>query len=186
MKLISINIESSRHLDRVLPFIQKEKPDVLCLQEADENMLNELETQGYNIGFAPIYITTVEGKYLEEGELIASKYPLDAKIFYYYKPEGEIPHYNEEDKRNHTAQVLVSATVTIDNDEYIFATTNFTWSPDGDNVTDNQILDLQTMREELATYQPHILCGDFNLPRGYNTLYPTLAEGYTDCIPEKY
>ena len=34
MKLISLNIEGDKHLDdKILPFFDKEKPDVLCLQE---------------------------------------------------------------------------------------------------------------------------------------------------------
>ena len=33
MKLISLNIELNRHHDLVLPFLKKEKPDVICLQE---------------------------------------------------------------------------------------------------------------------------------------------------------
>jgi len=34
VKLISLNIEGDKHLDdKILPFFDKEKPDVLCLQE---------------------------------------------------------------------------------------------------------------------------------------------------------
>jgi exonuclease III len=32
MKLININIEGDKHFDTVIPFLEKEKPDVLCLQ----------------------------------------------------------------------------------------------------------------------------------------------------------
>ena len=36
IKLISVNVERSKHLDRVLPFIERERPDVLCVQEMCE------------------------------------------------------------------------------------------------------------------------------------------------------
>ena len=33
LKLVSTNIEGNRHLDKILPFLQKSKADVICLQE---------------------------------------------------------------------------------------------------------------------------------------------------------
>lgn len=36
MKLISLNIEGHKHIDRQLPFFEIEAPDVLCLQEVFE------------------------------------------------------------------------------------------------------------------------------------------------------
>src|SRR3990167_563057 len=37
LKLISLNIERSKHLGTVLSFLEKQQPDVVCLQEVVEN-----------------------------------------------------------------------------------------------------------------------------------------------------
>jgi len=33
IKIISLNIERSKHIDRILPFLVREQPDVFCVQE---------------------------------------------------------------------------------------------------------------------------------------------------------
>ena len=33
---------------------------------------------------------------------------------------------------------------------------------------------------------PHVFCGDFNIPRGHNVLYETLTTRYTDSVPATY
>src|SRR3989344_3841243 len=36
LQLVTLNIERSKHLDLVIPFLKREAPDVLCLQELSE------------------------------------------------------------------------------------------------------------------------------------------------------
>ena len=55
LKLISLNIERSKHLDRVIPFLQKESPDVVCLQELAKKDIPAFEqTIGGACFFAPM------------------------------------------------------------------------------------------------------------------------------------
>ena len=43
LKLISLNIEMDRHLDRIIPFFKEQRPDVILLQEVLDNNVEQLE-----------------------------------------------------------------------------------------------------------------------------------------------
>jgi len=45
---------------------------------------------------------------------------------------------------------------------------------------------LAKLLTELDQLPPHLLCGDFNMPRGFNSLYPKITNFYTDAIPRHY
>ncbi|MEA2056412.1 MAG: hypothetical protein U9O78_01685, partial [Patescibacteria group bacterium] len=45
MKLISVNIEGDKHLDKVLPFLKKEQANVICLQEIYEHQQKNFEKE---------------------------------------------------------------------------------------------------------------------------------------------
>ena len=38
----------------------------------------------------------------------------------------------------------------------------------------------------LSNRPAHILCGDFNIPRGYNSNYELITKHYTDTIPSTF
>ena len=39
LKLVSLNIEKDRHLDRIVPFLSEQMPDVFCAQEVYESSI---------------------------------------------------------------------------------------------------------------------------------------------------
>jgi exonuclease III len=45
IKLITLNIEGDRHLDRVIPFLQKENAHVVCLQEVLQSNVELLKKE---------------------------------------------------------------------------------------------------------------------------------------------
>jgi len=45
LKIISLNIEGRKHLSRVMPFFEREKPDVICLQEIYESDFEKIEKE---------------------------------------------------------------------------------------------------------------------------------------------
>lgn len=57
LKIISLNLERSKHLHLNLPFFQRENPDVLCLQEVLEADIDrivqetDLETSSLATGY---------------------------------------------------------------------------------------------------------------------------------------
>jgi exonuclease III len=182
MKLISINIESKRHLKRVLPFLEEEDADVIGIMEAPEDMVDVLTARGYHTTFAPMTIRTQDGATFTDGVLFASKEPHEATVHYYHKAMAEIVPYQTTDKRGTIAHPVIFANVS---GMYI-AVTHFTWNPNGETADANQTTDLAALLTFLQTKPPHILCGDLNIPRNINTLYQTLAAHYTDHIPLEY
>jgi exonuclease III len=53
MKLISLNVEGSKHWGFVDPFLAGEQPDVVCLQEVFEDYAKQFaETHGMYLAFA--------------------------------------------------------------------------------------------------------------------------------------
>jgi len=55
LKLVSLNIEGSKHLDLVLSFLEREAPDVVCVQELFESDAPLFESRlGMEHAFAPI------------------------------------------------------------------------------------------------------------------------------------
>jgi exonuclease III len=182
MKLISLNVEGITHQTRVLSFLETAAADVLCLQEAPEAFVSKLLQWGYHTTFAPMMIHTGGEETFPEGVLLASREPHNADIHYYYQPQPNIIAFDPTDFRATKAQVVILAQLG----EVTIATTHFTWGPDGSAATPEQTADLRALLNYLASKSPHVLCGDFNLPRGHNPLYPELCKHYTDTIPRNY
>ncbi|MCA9357173.1 hypothetical protein H6784_05425 [Candidatus Nomurabacteria bacterium] len=182
MKLISLNLEGRRHLDTALPFLEKEKADLLTLQEAPEEIVLWLKEQGYKTTFLARCLKTQDGVQYTDGEIIASKQPHQAETFYYYRPSDSILEENLSDRRLTNAQGLIFATVG----NYKIATTHFTWHQHGEIAGVHQTTDMKTLLQYLDTKPPHVLCGDFNIPRLYNSLYSELISHYKDEIPKHY
>lgn len=182
MKLISLNLEGKRHLVTALPFIEKESPDYLALQEAPEDIQDWLQNQGYHTTFSPMNIKLQDGIKFTSGIMFASKVPHDSEIHYYYKPNKNIVEYVKENKRGTIAHSVIFATI----DNINIATTHFTWNPVGETADIHQTNDMKSLLEYLDTKPAHVLCGDFNIPRLQNELYLDLNERYTDNIPNHY
>ena len=172
-KLISLNIERSKHLHRNIPFLQKEQPDVLCLQEvleADLSKIAEDLLMPYHIWLKDILTnasTNSNGKAGYSGPAIFSRTPMfETGNEYYHFPEGGIVLEGEADRYSETnAQGIVWMSTDIGGERYVFANTHFTWSRNG-NTSEKQLLDFENLKKILATLPPHVLCGDFNAPRG--------------------
>jgi endonuclease/exonuclease/phosphatase family metal-dependent hydrolase len=75
---------------------------------------------------------------------------------------------------------------TVVNGElYRIGTTHFWDSSDGHADTMQRTL-MRRLIPTLEREPPHVLCGDFNIPRGHNTLYDKLAVRYNESIPLHY
>lgn len=66
------------------------------------------------------------------------------------------------------------------------ATTHFTWTPQGEAPSEEQVLSMKAFLEKMQNMEPHIICGDFNIPRTENVLYGELTKHYTDAVPATY
>ena len=186
MKLISINIEGTKHVNTVRAFLLKEQPDVICLQEAQKDLLPLLEEGGYTYATLAHTLRT-DDTHLEEPEglILASRYPAVFESFYYHMPEGGIQPFMKAQWRDTCAYGVIIARIQYEGMQYQIATTHFTWTPDGKPNTE-QDSDLEILLSKLGEAGPHILCGDLNIPRLHNRNYQTLIEHYTDGIPSSY
>lgn len=189
LKLITLNVERSKHLDRVLPFLAEQKADVVCLQEiAERDTRRFREAAGENMVFAPMTQWVKEGPPTVIGVGIFSPYPFVYSVAQYYHGNGDaLAVFDEtsiETKAKTVANPLLIAEVEKEEVSYRIATTHFTWTPDG-SASDYQRQDLQSLFGITSQLGDFVLCGDFNIPRG-GELYTELIKHFTDEIPPQY
>ena len=90
MKLVQLNIWQGRLLKQVVEFLEREQPDILCLQEVYSSriasplfdFLSSLEIiqqrfASYHTFFSPSYDMTLLDKQFSFGNAILSRFPLD-------------------------------------------------------------------------------------------------------------
>lgn len=194
MKLISLNIEGSKHLEHVLPFIARESPDVLCVQEIFERDAEMIAKKyGMEYYFAPMILSQYKKESSEAWEsfgiCIFSKTPIEnAKSEIYWSPHADLQPFDATDvhtKRKTERHILLSGKILADETEYTVATTHFTWTPNGQSDAYQEV-DAEKLLQILETFSEVILCGDFNIPRNHNPLYEKFSARYTDAIPKEY
>ncbi len=193
MKLISINIECNRHTDRVLVFLKKEKPDVVCLQEILEEEFemykNELSFEGVfqTLSYIqPRHFSDLAGK--RQGVAIfAKKIVKSGSTFYSGQNENILKSFDEymsdEKFQKNNAFVWIE---TKDDDENLFkfVTTQLPVTNKGE-VTTYQIEVINSMLSHLENLGELVLCGDMNAPRGHES-FSLIEEKYQDNIPLEY
>ncbi len=183
MKLVSVNVEGKRHLDKVFSFLEIEDPDTVCLQEAPIDITSWLKERGYRVTFLPLTLMSQDGTNFPQGDLFASKVKYEVDIFHYYQPCDSLPLFDEGRVRETTAKAVILAQI----DDLLITTTHFTWTPNGEVPNKDQVSDIKKLFSFLDELPPHILCGDLNIPRNINRLYKDeLMPRYIDAIPKKY
>lgn len=191
LKLININIEGDKHWDRVLPFLSTEAPDVLCVQELYRDELEKI-TGFSSSTFLPNTRRphTAGGVSVEFGMALFTKTPPVRTHTKYYDRNGptELPEFDKSTpERLHDTywHGYVAADVVQGGSRFSIITTHCTWTPHGE-AERYQLEDVEDMKHLLADEGEHVLCGDFNIPRGKNPIANLLSQGYTDQIPPNY
>jgi endonuclease/exonuclease/phosphatase (EEP) superfamily protein YafD len=184
MKLVDLNIEGERHLERVLPFLRRERADVVCLQEVFEvDFPVLLEAAGGDGFFAPMsrmdhlnqYTHTARGVWGIAMFTRLAHMPFK-RIF--YVGNGSIVSHTHPDDDNH---VLLTTTVTSGGSEFVIGTTHFTWTPDGQANAQQR----DALKKLLAVLPREIvLCGDFNAPRG-REMFTAFTRHLKDNVPSE-
>lgn len=190
LKLISLNIESHKHLEKVLALFQAEQPDVICLQEIFKVDLPFFtEALGMEAHFLPCADidrpTNYEFDPLGEwGIAILTRLPHQEFNAEYYVKHGPNPAKIIDYEANSVDRGVIWTTVTKDDQPFTIATTHFTWSEAG-SATELQAKNMTELLRILEPLPELILCGDFNAPRGRVT-FQMLADRYIDVIPAQY
>ncbi len=185
IRLVSANIEGDLHLDLVLPFLRKQQPDVICLQEVFGSDIPVLTGPSFQSFFLPMSRKiNRSGDLADWGLAIASRLSVQKSFSdYYYCPVSGIVAFDEILKRDTVAQGIAGITLAANGAAVTVVATHFTWTPDGapNHAQDADIIALLDFVKPLA---PHVLCGDFNIPRRQNRHYQTLTAHYTDQVPK--
>jgi len=184
MKLVSVNMEGARHIPLVKQLLLDEVPDTICLQEAPEFFTTSLQEKGYQTSFAPMLVRDRDGNNYIEGLILASKTIQTSNAYYYYKSATDIC-ISVSRVDSTVANAVLYADVVVDDQTYTIGTTHLPVTANG-KTNDHQTACAKKMLAPLETIKPHLLCGDHNMPRGYNQLYNLFTDAYTDTIPIEY
>lgn len=188
LKLISINVERSKHLDLVVPFFEKEQADVVCVQELMRRDLPLFEEVLGPAVFTPVVRHAGDEDEGEEGNAVFTKLPVLATAAHQYVgASGPFEDYNPTDgttKHATRKDAVTSADVEAPEGVYRIATTHFTWTPDG-KPDAYQREDIQKVLDILRALGEFAFCGDLNAPRG-GEIFAYLANRYADAIPAEY
>ena len=184
IKLISLNIEGRKHLDRVIPFFKEQKAEVICLQEVFKKDLPFIEKSlQMKAIFIPFLRTSQAIDYQPGNDLFgvailsSSDFNQSQHRYYPHRP-SLIPKYAGPRSYDH---VLLWVTVHKNKIPFTIANTHFTWAMP-DQADQIQKEDLKELLAILKTIPQFVLCGDFNAPRGQRT-FDNLASFYQDNIP---
>lgn len=178
LKVLSLNIEGQKHLERVRGFLASEKADVVCLMEVYQSNVESLVGAEYRDWvYAPNNVVQQESatrKRETMGVMIMSKQMFDRQTIKYF--DGKTPG---------TVAMIGTGThspvmVVVELGKYRLGAVHFTWTPAA-SETQKQNEHLDNLLDELAGVEM-VMCGDFNIPRG-NELYEKLSARYHDNVP---
>lgn len=188
LRLLQLNIERSKHFDRVLPFIRTHTPEVLCIQEIYEHDVPRFEALGYHAYFAPMNMRKEGDEEGVQGVALFSTLPMQKTwTAQYGGTQGALPIYQgETPEAKHDTQRFVATFTEIQKDGKVFriGTTHFPWTPDG-SASDFQRTDMRTLVSVLEGIDSFVFAGDLNAPRG-GEIFSMLADRFRDDIPTEY
>jgi endonuclease/exonuclease/phosphatase family metal-dependent hydrolase len=185
IKLISVNLERDNHYNTVLPFLDKEKADVICLQEAPESFSEHLKQRGYFTFFAPMAVFPLVDSLGAVGILVATKLPQFSHSQYFHRSDELITEYDYDNVEQTLSLAYIMTSLKTPSGNFAIATTHMIDTRDG-KENPLQTKAVKSMLEKLRSEPEHLICGDFNMPRGFNNLYKVVTEEYRDEIPEEY
>lgn len=189
IKVISLNVEGSKHLTLVLPFLKLENPDVVCLQElavADiplfEDELNAKCT------FAPMFRREKDDLKQVVGVGVFTRVPVvGTKIKYYVdhlNPSQIFDNTTQETKFKTASFALAGVTLKLGEKNCTLYTTHLPVTDEA-KPTNFQRETLVSLLSALEKENSFVLCGDFNAPRG-TEIFTALAQIYKDNVPARY
>jgi endonuclease/exonuclease/phosphatase family metal-dependent hydrolase len=189
LKLVSLNVERSKHLDRVVPFLQRENADVVCMQEFVEHDIDQLSQalQGASCVYEPLAKRPQDHPPGIIGLGIFSRLPMSARRADYYvgKPGVLLDNIQiDETTYNNMNRVVLSCDIEKEGNAFQIATTHFRWTPNGE-PDQGQREDMMALLRVLTDLGQFVLCGDFNAPRG-GEIFSMLASRFKDNIPVEY
>jgi len=180
IKFLTLNLfEGGKLFDNILKFLDKEKPDILALQEVydgkDKKLAKNLRSMEvlkqflnkYHYHFTPeLIVVRDEGKIIE-GNAIFSKFPiLNSSVIFFSHPYGEYDRYPEEGDYAKHPKNMHCCSIKIENKILNACNIHGIWGRDG-NDTKDRIKMSKIIVNQIKGKKNVILAGDFNI--NYNT-----------------
>jgi endonuclease/exonuclease/phosphatase family metal-dependent hydrolase len=182
LSLMTLNVESDRHVEGVRSVIAEHRPDIVCLQEALEKDCTEIARQ---TGYALKYVLATRVERLDGtldgwGVAVLTRVPVQRQTVSIYSENTAVGIHREP---NDFPRLLLVTELEHEGRPYRIGTTHFTWSAKG-QVSDLQLADFARLQRVLSEYPDYVLCGDFNAPRGRPLFSKFIRElGLTDHLP---
>lgn len=188
IKIVSLNVERSKHLDLVGRFLDQEQPDVFCVQELCRADIPYFESVfGSECVFVPMAIFDEIDKNEMSCELGLGIFSwlkiINHQAHFYAGSQNTIPKYQHPNQDTINRCLLV-CDIVKDDSIFRIGTTHFTWTSDG-MPSDVQRRDIINLFGVLDKEDEIVFTGDFNAPR-YGEIFKALAERYKDNIPLEY
>lgn len=183
-QISTLNIEKSRHLDRVIPWLQSSQSDIVCLQEVSERDMTVL-AQAFS-SVEVLYQSMNQDQFAPDsgfGICILSRVPLTSSDSYTYftaQNSNDAQFVEAETSR----RMVLYGDFVKDQEVIRVATTHFTWTPDG-LPNAEQYRDFASLLPILHTLKECIFVGDLNAPRG-GEIFTKFCEILQDNVPAHY
>jgi exonuclease III len=192
LRIVTLNIERSKHLDLVIPFLKRERPDVICLQELSEpdipRFIEALGVKEYR--YVPMTRFPEKHGSVSMGIGIFSQAPIVRSTERLYsgdlKSSASILDITN-DKTRFQTQCHMVLVCEVQKGDLLFriAVTHFPKSEFGDVASDVQRQVIDKFLQELRALGGLVVCGDFNAPRG-GEIFARIASEYKDNVPGHY
>lgn len=187
MKIVSVNIEGTKHIPKIIALVEREKPDVLFLQEVcEKNIETFFKLMGGSFSFASMAFRDVVDNKI--GVAVFSKLPTIYKQHVLKEADCTVIQYAPatfKDRFLSQSYCAIEALVTDDEGEvYRFYNTHLPVTEKG-TTTDFQLSAVKTLLGVLAQKPDVILVGDSNAPRG-GEAFSMISSVYNDNIPKHY
>ena len=185
LRLVQLNMERSKHLDLIIPFLKSQNGDVVCFQELMERDVLHLERElSMKAAFEPMFIHPADGNEGVLGVGIFSRHRVVSRTV-------EFAHGVKEPLQHHVPGVpdtlpnpVLICDIEKDGVQYRIATVHFTWAANGGS-NEIQFTNIEKLFNALNSHKDFVLTGDFNAPRG-KEIFTKLAAQYTDNVPPHY
>jgi endonuclease/exonuclease/phosphatase family metal-dependent hydrolase len=183
LKIISLNIEQDKHLERFIPFIQHERPDIVLLQEVLDKDVAYIEKKlAMKSQFSALNFLKRNNESPLLGIASFTALPLLKHYEVYYKRDSSHPPIINEGEPEKMSRSILVTEIRKEEEIFCLINTHFTWSPNG-LPSEQQYQDLNNLFQLLSKIPQFVLCGDFNAPRG-GPIFNSIASKYKDNIPE--
>lgn len=193
MKLISLNIEGDKHLDKIILFLEKEKADVFCFSEIFEEDIKNIRPL-INIPYIFAHECYRPSMIKDGGDLktfgiaIFSKNITWSDTFFVIGDPNLIPKFQRsadlKEKPHELYVPAIIAKIQFSKKEYFITNTHLTVTEQGES-TNYSFEQAIKLIDYLKKYKEMIICGDFNSPRG-GGVFDYFCKFYKDNIPKKY